>query len=86
MKQIYCLSTCDNHKNVDSMRLQVVTTSKKRLVKELQHFVEIGYISINEDNHKGLYDYLCKGYISPCLFAKEINDILQNGYLQLWND
>ena len=86
MKTIYTLSTCDDWKSCDSMRLQVVTTSKKRLVKELQHFIEIGYISINEDNHKGLYDYLCTGFISPCLFVKEINDILENGYLQLWND
>jgi hypothetical protein len=47
MKQIYCLSTCDDWKSFDSMRLQVVTTSKKRLVKKITAFCR-NWLYINQ--------------------------------------
>lgn len=83
MKSIYLLAKCNDLKEYSSFETLIVTTSKRELVKELKKQIEAGVVSVGNEN---LYEYLIHGDISPCLFAKELNDILQNVYLQIWND
>lgn len=83
MKSIYLLAKCNDLKEYSSFETLIVTTSKRKLVKELKKQIEAGAMSVGNEN---LYDYLVQMDIPPCLFVSEINNILQNGFLEVWKD
>ncbi len=82
MKNIYVLSLCDAWKNWSSKDEILVTTSIRKVRKEIKHHVKNGDFEIgNEQMYK---DWL-KGNYDECSDS-ELNDILDYGMLEVWED
>jgi len=83
MKDIYILYACDGWKSLDSFRTEVVTTSIRKLKKEIKSRVQKNDMEVGNDS---MYEQLMKGSLSGSLFTEELNSILDYGYIEVWND
>lgn len=83
MKDIYILYTCDEWKSFDSFRTEVVTTSIRKLKKEIKSRVQKNDMQVGNDS---MYDHLMKASLPVSLFAEELNQILEYGYIEVWED
>lgn len=83
MKYIYILYTCDEWKSNASMNAVLATTSIRKVHKRIKELVKNKDINVGNDN---LFGYLMSGNLPPKLFANEMNNILDYGYLEVWED
>lgn len=82
MKNIYVLSSCNAWKEWASRDIILVTTSIRKLRKEVKEQVKKGDMEIgNEDMFK---DWLNGNYIG-CSHS-DLHDILEYGMLEVWED
>lgn len=83
MKNIYVFSSCNVWKEWSSSKIILVTTSIRKLRKELKERVKKGDMKVgNEDT----FNYLMSGNLPPRLIERELNDILEYGMLEVWED
>lgn len=83
MKNIYVLSSCNAWKEWSSKRNILVTTSIRKLRKELKEQVKKGEMEIGNEN---TFDYLMTGNLPSRLIENELNSILEYGMLEVWED
>jgi len=83
MKDIYILYACDGWKSLDSFRTEVVTTSIRKLKKEIKNMVQKNDMEVGNDS---MYEHLMKASLPSSLFAGELNQILEYGYIEVWKD
>lgn len=83
MKYIYVLSSCNEWKEWSSRDIILVTTSIRKLRKELKERAKKGDMKVgNEDT----FNYLMNGNLPPRLIERELNDILECGMVEVWED
>lgn len=83
MKSIYVLSRCNDSKEISSFETLIVTTSKRKVIKEVKEQIELGFMTVSNND---LYENVIHSNIPSSLFAWELNSILKNGYIKAWND
>lgn len=83
MKDIYILYTCDEWKRFDSFRAKVVTTSIRKMKKEIKSRVQKNDMKVGNDS---MYEHLMKASLPGSLLAEELNQILEYGYIEVWKD
>ena len=90
MKKIYLFYTCDSNKTFDSMRVQCVTTSMRRLKKSLIDNINGGRIPDLTKSDKDMYIRKVDEIFSsanPSFVGAEINRYFSGYiYIQTWND
>lgn len=82
MKNIYILSTCNEWKEWASRDIVLVTTSIRKLRKEIKQRVKKGDFEIG--NEYMFKDWLNGNYIG-CNHS-DLHDILRYGMLEVWED
>lgn len=85
MKYIYTIHYCDQWKSNASMRLQVVTTSVRKFIRELKSMIKSGDIKI-KDGGESVYDYVIHGNLPATLICRELNDAIDYAYFEAWED
>ena len=83
MKYIYTIHYCDEWKSTDSMRLQVVTTSVRKFIRELKSMLKSGYIETDE---KERFRLLVTAQLAPGSLCHELNNILKYAYCEAKED
>ena len=83
MKYIYVLASCNAYKEWASRKIILITTSIRKFRKELKKRVENGDMQIGNEN---TFSYLMNGNLPPRLIERELNDILDYGMLEVWED
>ena len=82
MKNIYVLSTCNAWKEWASREIVLVTTSIRKLRKEIKWRVKKGDFKIGNDR---MYDDWMHGNYIGCKHS-DLDDILEYGMLEVWED
>ena len=83
MKYIYTIKTCDRFKNPLSMSLLVVTTSKRRLLREIKTLLENGEIETDIQQVKNI---ILHTNINASQFCDELNNVTNYAYIEAWED
>ena len=85
MKYIYTIHYCDEWKSNSSMRLQVVTTSVRKFIRNLKAMVKKGDIKI-KDGGESVYEYAIQGKLPATLVCRELNNAIDYSYFEAWED
>ena len=88
MKYIYTIHYCDQWESHDSMRLQVVTTSVRKFIRELKSMLKSGDIEFNDDKKHGeeRFKLVITAQLCPSSLCYELNKLLDYAYCEAWED